>query len=83
MQLAGVDEPTATETGKKNRMTLKEFMLSDSQRAQVEQIDWEKDITPNEKIQFLVHYLVKFLLIVVYALLSMQQRAAAFATLDK
>ena len=49
--LMGIEETQEGDAEtKKTRMTLKEFMLSDSQRAQVEQIDWEKDITKQERI---------------------------------
>ena len=71
LSLIGVDEePDAQGAGRKTRMTLKEFMLSDSQRAQVEQIDWEKDITKQEKWQFVAHYFCKGLLLLCYAVLT-------------
>jgi hypothetical protein len=44
LHLLGIEDES-TDGEDKTRMTLKEFMLSDSQRAQIEQIDWEKDIT--------------------------------------
>jgi hypothetical protein len=71
LSLIGVDEEPsdAQNAGRKTRMTLKEFMLSDSQRAQVEQIDWEKDITAQEKWQFVAHYIGKLLLLACYGVL--------------
>lgn len=71
LSLIGVEEEPndAQNAGRKTRMTLKEFMLSDSQRAQVEQIDWEKDITSQEKWQFIAHYVCKFLLLICYGAL--------------
>jgi hypothetical protein len=63
------EQQPGTEPGKKTRMTLKEFMMSDSQRAQVEQIDWEKDITPQERFQTILHYCVKTAFFISYVLL--------------
>ena len=51
--LSGLEEETHEITDAKKelkRMTLKEFMMSDSQRSQVDTIDWEKDITSTEKV---------------------------------
>lgn len=50
-------------------MTLKEFMLSDSQRAQAA-IDWGKDFAAGEKCNLVFHYLIKMLLIALYVSIS-------------
>jgi len=49
-------------------MTLKEFMLFDSQRAQAA-VDWGKEIAAIEKWHLILHYLVKMLLIALYVLI--------------
>lgn len=59
-----VEQEEGAETGK--RMTLKEFMMSDSQRAQVEYIDWDKDITEGEKLMTACHYGIKIAIVTIY-----------------
>lgn len=65
------DEVQADSKLKPKRMTLKEFMLSDSQRAQAA-VDWGKDIAASEKWHLVLHYLVKMLFISLYVWISFE-----------
>ena len=63
------DEVRNDQKDKLKRMTLKEFMLSDSQRAQAS-IDWGKDFAASEKWNLVFHYLIKMLFITLYVWIS-------------